>query len=430
MRLKVTAILYACRGKHTTIETSTASALYFELTRFEVSTHVFLSQRLKPALLDALHRSGASTIEIFAARHHFDYTDRAAIREIAAWFRDTGTAATLHQPIFTPEQSERWSRHVPATLSLISPDKSQRIEAMDEVKRSLESAEMISISAITLHLGLKDDPWDTRAIENSLTAIEHIKAFAHPLGVKVLIENLQNEVTTPEHILEILNIGHFDNVGVTRSRPRTSVTVAWTTPSSFSSRAFMSCTCDNNRLRDEHLWPGSGLHRLDESAEAHGRCPLRSPAFSGWPDLSETADSAAARPRRLDQQLRLAEWLRPEEVLTLGSVLREACNSAGPHRMLCNSAFTASFDPPTESASARASFTPRTLCEGASGRVHSNWIATRMYAVVITANTRCVAVICGVAQKTISQPTYSGCRTSLYSPGVPNFSGLYDSPFR
>src|SRR6516225_7169888 len=162
-----------------------------------ISTHVFLPQRLHPGLLHALQRSGARTIELFAARHHFDYTDRAQLREIANWFHDTGTRATLHQPIFTREQSESWSRHVPATLSLIAPEKSHRIDAMDEVKRSLESAEQIAISAITLHLGLKDDPWDTRAIEDSLTAIEHIKAFAHPLGVKVLIENLQNEVTTP-----------------------------------------------------------------------------------------------------------------------------------------------------------------------------------------------------------------------------------------
>ena len=278
-----------------------------------ISTHVFLSQRLHSSLLDALQRSGANTIEIFAARHHFDYTDRATVREIAAWFRDSGTAATLHQPIFTPEQSERWSRHVPATLSLISPDKSQRIEAMDEVKRALESAEMISISAITLHLGLKDDPWDTRAIENSLTAIEHIKAFAHPLGVKVLIENLQNEVTTPEHILEILNIGHFDNVGVTLDvgHAHLSDTGLDHAFELLKPRIRELHLHDNNRLRDEHLWPGSGsidwtnLHKLAATlpADVPGMLEIAH-------DLNETADSAAAKATAaFDQQLRLAEQL-------------------------------------------------------------------------------------------------------------------------
>ena len=52
-----------------------------------ISTHVFLSQRLHPGLLDALRDSGARTIELFAARHHFDYTDTLAVRELAQWFR-------------------------------------------------------------------------------------------------------------------------------------------------------------------------------------------------------------------------------------------------------------------------------------------------------------------------------------------------------
>ncbi len=177
-----------------------------------VSTHVFLQQRLHPGLLDALHKSGAQAIEIFAARHHFDYADRSIVRDIAAWFRSNEVAASLHQPLYT---DSHWSRHTAPSLNLIDPEKSRRIDAMDEVKRAIESAEQIPFRAITLHLGQKDERWNTRALENSLTAIEHLKAFAHPLGVKILLENLQNEVTTPEHLLEILHVGHFDNVGMT-----------------------------------------------------------------------------------------------------------------------------------------------------------------------------------------------------------------------
>lgn len=225
-----------------------------------ISTHVFISQRLHPGLLDALQRSGARTIELFAARHHFDYADRAVVREFAIWFNDTGVAATLHQPIYTREQSENWSRHVGPTLSLIAPEKTHRIEAMDEVKRALDVAEQISISSITLHLGLKDDPWDERAIENSLTAIEHIKAFAQPLGVKVLLENLQNEVTTPEHLLAILNIGHFDNVGITLDVGHANLSHSGLEHAFelLRGRIHELHVHDNNGLRDEHLWPGSG----------------------------------------------------------------------------------------------------------------------------------------------------------------------------
>src|SRR5271156_2642362 len=121
-----------------------------------ISTHVFLPQRLHPGLLDALHKSGAQTIELFAARHHFDYTDRAAVRDIATWFRNTGVGATLHQPLYISDRADaQWSRHVAPNLNLIDPEKSRRISAMDEVKRALESAEQIPITFCTLHLGHK-----------------------------------------------------------------------------------------------------------------------------------------------------------------------------------------------------------------------------------------------------------------------------------
>src|ERR1700712_3356259 len=118
-----------------------------------ISTQVFLPQRLHPGLLDAMRLAGATTIEIFAARHHFDYTDRSAVREIARWFGDTGTRATLHQPLTT---EPFWSRHYGPTVNLIAPEKTHRIDAMDEIKRALECAEQIPVKACVLHLGMSN----------------------------------------------------------------------------------------------------------------------------------------------------------------------------------------------------------------------------------------------------------------------------------
>src|SRR5437867_1163195 len=53
-----------------------------------------------------------------------------------------------------------------------------------------------------------------RALDNALAAIQHPKTLAHHPAVKTLLENLQNEVTTPEHLLQILRVGHFTNVGI------------------------------------------------------------------------------------------------------------------------------------------------------------------------------------------------------------------------
>ncbi len=178
-----------------------------------VSTHILFTDRLSAVHLDTLHHAGAEAIEVFASRHHFDFTDRNAVREIANWFRANPVAATLHMPLYNEADEVGWSRHTQPTLNLVSTDKRDRIAAMDETKRAIESAEQVPFRSCVLHLGLKDDRWSTETLDLSLTAIEHLKAFAAPLGVQLLLENLNNDLATPAHLVEITRVGHFDTVG-------------------------------------------------------------------------------------------------------------------------------------------------------------------------------------------------------------------------
>ena len=222
-----------------------------------LSTHVFLEQRLGGGLLDALRQGGAESIEIYAARHHFDYCDRSSVREIATWFRSNNVVATMHQPLYA---DAHWSRHLAPTLNLIDVEKSRRIDAMDEIKRAMEAAEQIPLTAFVLHLGLGLDQWSQRSLEHSMTAIEHLKAFAHPLGMKVLLENLPNDVSTPENLMEIVKVGHFDNVVICLDLGHSKHCYG-----GFEA-AFEACgkritqlhLHDNHGTRDEHLWPGGG----------------------------------------------------------------------------------------------------------------------------------------------------------------------------
>jgi sugar phosphate isomerase/epimerase len=284
-----------------------------------ISTHVFLQQRLHPGLLDALHSTGAQSIEIFAARHHFDYSDRSAVRDVATWFRNTGVAATLHQPLFlTDRGSGQWSRHVAPNINLIDPEKSHRITAMDEVKRALESAEQVPISACVLHLGHKDDPWNTHSLENSLTAIEHLKAFAHPLGVRILIENLRNEITSPEHILEILRVGHFDRVGVcldlghahiVHPEKNMGIDEAFEL---LKPRIAQLHLHDNHGQKDDHLWPGAGSVDWENAAKHIATLPAATPGVLEIShELEETPDSVTKKATTFysDQQ-RLADRMQ------------------------------------------------------------------------------------------------------------------------
>jgi sugar phosphate isomerase/epimerase len=237
-----------------------------------ISTHVFLQQRLHAGLLDAMVAGGAQSIELFAARHHFDYADRTEVKELAKWFRSNECRATLHQPIFDGRTSggADWSKHVPPTINLIDVEKTRRIDAMDEVKRALEAAEQIDIDSIVLHLGTANDTWSERTLDLSMTAVEHIKAFAHPLGVKTLVETLPNDVTTPEHIMEMLRIAHLDSVGVCLDVGHMNLHGMGGAAAAFAmlgQRIREVHLHDNAGERDEHCWPGEGTVKWDEVRE-------------------------------------------------------------------------------------------------------------------------------------------------------------------
>jgi sugar phosphate isomerase/epimerase len=278
-----------------------------------ISTHVFLPHRLHPGLLDALAETGARTIELFAARHHFDYTDRAAVREIADWFRSNNVTPTLHQPL---SAETRWTRHTEPSLHLIAAEKTHRIEAMDEIKRALESAEQIPIASCVLHLGEKHEQWSDRALEHSLTAIEHLKAFASPLGVRLLVENLENEITTPEHLLAILHIGHFDWVGVCLDVGHAHLSeIGVEATFGLLKTRIMECHLHDNHgqnwhrpeshhfaSKDEHLWPALGGVSQDGRIDWAKIYPLLAKLHPETPGVLEIQYDLDASPEAVTSQ--------------------------------------------------------------------------------------------------------------------------------
>jgi sugar phosphate isomerase/epimerase len=222
-----------------------------------LSTHLFLNQRLHTGMLELAAQSGAQAVEIFAARQHFDYTSREHVNELAAWFRSNPLQAwAMHAPLYPDREMGRAG--APA-VNLLHPEKARRIDAMDEIKRALEAADSIPFQNLVLHLGEQADSWSPRALEHALTALEHLGAFAHPMGVKLLVENLMSEPTTPEHLIEILQIGHLNNVGICLDLGHAHITVGVAAAiATLGNRIVSVHVHDNHGLKDEHLWPGDG----------------------------------------------------------------------------------------------------------------------------------------------------------------------------
>lgn len=239
-----------------------------------LSTHLFLHQRLHPGLLDLAAKAGVEGIEIFAARQHFDYTDHEEVAELADWFRANPLQPfSMHAPLYPDKEMGRDG--APA-IDLLHPEKAHRIAAMDEIKRALETAEQIPFKNLIVHLGERGVAWSTEALEYSLTALEHLGAFAHPLGVRLLVENLLNEATAPEHLNTLLETGHLDSVGVCLDMGHAHIALGVPDTIEILGKRIVSVHVhDNHMVRDEHLWPGEGT--IDWTAVSKTLAALATP---------------------------------------------------------------------------------------------------------------------------------------------------------
>ncbi|HEY0786469.1 MAG TPA: sugar phosphate isomerase/epimerase family protein [Acidobacteriaceae bacterium] len=224
-------------------------------------------------MLDTLKRSGAEGIELFAARQHFDYSDRSVVREAADWFRSNPVEPfSMHAPLFADYEMGRAGG---PSVNVVHHEKSRRINSMDEIKRALETAEQIPFKYLVLHLGEREDEWSEHALEYSLTALEHLKTYASPLGVQLLVENIPNGVTEPLHLLEILRVGHFSTIGVCLDVGHAHMLGGLPeTLGELRQHIRSAHLHDNHGERDEHLWPGDGTVDWDSAYSGLMSAPL------------------------------------------------------------------------------------------------------------------------------------------------------------
>src|ERR1700690_2015296 len=242
-----------------------------------MSTYVHVKERLHPGLLDGLVRGGAQAIEIFAARQHLDYANRKQhVREIADWFRTSGIALnSVHAPLYADYE---WGRTGAAPVNVASMDRASRVDAMDEIKRALELAEQIPFRFLVQHMGVSGESFDDRKFEAAMTSVEHLRAFAKPLGVRLLLENIPNELSTPDRLLEFIKTMHFDDIGVCFDCGHAHMMSGISEGFAILKNHICSTHIhDNNKDKDSHLWPGNGSIDWKETMELLRTAPQKPP---------------------------------------------------------------------------------------------------------------------------------------------------------
>jgi sugar phosphate isomerase/epimerase len=173
-----------------------------------LSTHLFVNHRLTSALLSRIQRAGIDAVEIFCARQHLDYQNKAQINELGHWFRDSELKMhSLHSPMYN---DEIWGRSGPhAVITITEPVKGERLRMVDEIKRALEIAEVIPFRYLIQHMGVSGEEFEMRKVDAAFSALEEIHLFARARGVEVLLENIPNELSTAERLLQFQELTHI-----------------------------------------------------------------------------------------------------------------------------------------------------------------------------------------------------------------------------
>ncbi|MBZ5604170.1 MAG: sugar phosphate isomerase/epimerase [Acidobacteriia bacterium] len=219
-----------------------------------LSTHLFVNHRLTTLWLERIWNAGIPLVEIFCARQHLDYRNRAQISELGHWFRDSELKLhSLHSPMYSDEV---WGRSGPdAVVSITEPVKMRRLAMIDEIKRTLEIAETVPFRYLVQHLGVTGEEYDEAKADAAFSSLEEISLFARQRGVEVLLENTPNSLSSAERLLMFLEMTHLDlnlcfDAG--HANMNGGVDAAFRV---MRNRIRSTHIHDNNAVDDSHLFP-------------------------------------------------------------------------------------------------------------------------------------------------------------------------------
>jgi hypothetical protein len=174
-----------------------------------LSTHLFVQHRLTTVWLDRIWHAEIPLVELYCARQHLDYRNKAQINELGYWFRDSPLKVhALHSPMFTDEV---WGRSGPdAVITITERVRSKRLPMVDEIKRALEIAETFPFRYFVQHMGMTGEEFDQFKVDAAFSALEELMLFAGQRGVEILLENTPNELSSAERLLSFLELTHLN----------------------------------------------------------------------------------------------------------------------------------------------------------------------------------------------------------------------------
>ena len=219
-----------------------------------LSTHLFVNHRLTTSWLEKIQHAGIPQVEIFCARQHLDYTNRAQVNELKHWFHDSELKLfSVHAPMYTDEV---WGRSGPhSVIDITEPQKTRRIEQVDEIKRALEISEAVPFRYLIQHVGVGGAEYDDRRLDSAFSSLDELNSFARQRGVEVLLENIPNGLSSAERLMHFLGETHLGNgfcFDVGHAHMNEGIEAAFTL---MKERIRSTHLHDNDGQDDRHLFP-------------------------------------------------------------------------------------------------------------------------------------------------------------------------------
>lgn len=171
---------------------------------YGISSHLYHGQRLSRDHLLEIGAHGFERVELFATRTHFDYHNAAAVADLQQWLAEAGLALHgVHAPIGETFAGGRWG----GPLTLASADAEVRARAFEEAERALQIARRIPFGVLVAHIGLpfsqQPSPTDNSR-DAARRSIDALQRLAEPLGVRVALEVIPNELSRPPSLVHFV----------------------------------------------------------------------------------------------------------------------------------------------------------------------------------------------------------------------------------
>ena len=174
-----------------------------------LSSHVIVNHRLTTSWLGKVERAGISAVELFCAKQHLDWRNSSQVADLGHWFRDSDLKLhSLHSPMYT---DEFWGRSGPDThINITEHKKADRIKWVDEIKRSLDVAEVVPFRYLVQHLGVNDQEFSERTVDAAFSSLDELNVFARQRGVEILLENIRNDLASAERLRQFNELTHLN----------------------------------------------------------------------------------------------------------------------------------------------------------------------------------------------------------------------------